>query len=106
MRSSNRTGAAPSRILTFTDFASSSHSFTRSSRSIDEAANLLQRCYKTGIVADIMDCEHACFLAELRYVDAMISRMTLASENGIFFVTGRTRESCKGTPSEFRSRTI
>ena len=34
-----------------------------------------------------------------RYIDAMISRMTLASENGIFFVMGRPRESCKGRPA-------
>src|SRR3990170_683863 len=70
--------------------------FGSSSRKIGKAANLLRRGYKIGIATGIIECGHVHFLADLRYIDAMISRMTLASENGIFFVMARPRESCKG----------
>ena len=46
------------------------------------------------------------FLTELCYAAATISRMTSASENGIFFVMARPRESCSGSPPESRSSTI
>src|ERR1035437_6312386 len=81
-------------------------SLRSSSRKIGEAANLLRRGYKIGIATGIIECGHVHFLMDLRYMDAMISRMTLASENGIFFVMGRPRESCKGSPPESRSSTI
>ena len=75
--------------------------FGNSSGKIGERANLVRRSYKVCIAAGIIEIGHVHL-----QIEAMISRMIFASANGIFFVTGRSRESRTGWPDESRSRMI